>query len=60
MILKAFPNMGDRLSISDAYKQLISLYGNDPYRRNKAAGALGGAVNGGTIVLRKGFYERVR
>lgn len=60
MILKVFPSVGDRLSISKAYKQLISLYGNDPYRRNKAAGSLGGAVNGGTIVLKNGFYERVR
>lgn len=60
MILKVFPNVRDCLSVSDAYNQLISLYGNDPYRKNKAAGSLGGAVNGKTIVLRKGFYERIR
>lgn len=60
MILKIFLKVGDRVSISDAYSQLISLYGNDPYRKNKAAGSLGGAVNGGTIVLKDKFYERVR
>jgi len=60
MILKVFLNVGDKVSISDAYRQLISLYGNDPYCKNKAAGSLGGAVNGGTIVLRGRFYERIR
>ena len=60
MILRVFPNVGDCLSITDAYHHLIALYEKDPNRKNKAAGSLGGAVNGGTIIRKKGFYERIR
>ena len=61
MILNVFTRIGVRLSVADAYQQLIALNPNDPYAKNKAAGSLGGAVNGGTIVLhRHGYYERIR
>ena len=61
MILKVFTRIGVRLSIADAYQQLIALIPNVPYAKNKAAGSLGGAVNGETITLHKnGYYERIR
>ena len=53
MILNVFTRIGVRLSVADAYQQLIALNPNDPYAKNKAAGSLGGAVNGGTIVLHR-------
>ncbi len=60
MILKVFPKVGDRLSVAESYDRLLSLWVGDPYCKNKAAGSLGGAVHGGTIVLKEGYYERVR
>lgn len=45
MILNVFTRIGVRLSVADAYQQLIALNPNDPYAKNKAAGSLGGAVN---------------
>ena len=33
---------------------------NQIYPTKKAAGSLGGAVNGGTIILKNGYYMRVR
>jgi len=60
MILNVFKNIGSTLSIADAYTSLISLYSNQVYPAKKAAGTLGGAVNGGTIILRNGYYVRVR
>lgn len=61
MILKVFKKVGDLLSVADAYRELMRLWINDPYARNKAAGSLGGAANGGTIVLdSNGYYERIR
>jgi hypothetical protein len=60
MILNVFKNIGSTLSIADAYTSLISLYSNQVYPAKKAAGSLGGAVNGGTIILRNGYYVRVR
>lgn len=60
MILQVFKNVGCTLSISDAYTALLSLYSNQIYPVKKAAGSLGGAVNGGTIILKNGYYTRVR
>lgn len=60
MILHVFKNVGDVLSVSSAYVALISLYSNQLFPEKKAAGSLGGAVNGGTIVLSNGNYVRVR
>jgi len=61
MILNVFTRIGVRLSVANAYQQLIALNPNDPYAKHKAAGSLGGAVNGGTIILHKnGYYERIR
>jgi len=60
MILQVFRNVGDVLSVSAAYVALISLYSNQLYPERKAAGSLGGAVYGGTIVLTNGNYVRVR
>lgn len=60
MILQVFGKIGSTMSIADAYTALISLYSNQLYPKKKAAGSLGGAVNGGTIVLRDGYYVRVR
>lgn len=60
MILQVFKNVGDVLSVSTAYVELIFLYSNQLFPEKKAAGSLGGAVNGGTIVLSNGNYVRVR
>lgn len=60
MILQVFKNVGDVLSVSTAYVALISLYSNQLFPEKKAAGSLGGTVNGGTIVLSNGNYVRVR
>lgn len=60
MILQVFRNVGDVLSVSATYVALISLYSNQLYPERKAAGSLGGAVNGGTIVLTNRNYVRVR
>jgi len=60
MILKVFKSVGDSLSIANAYTLLMSLYSKEVYPAQKAAGSLGGAVNGGTIVLIRGDYVRVR
>lgn len=60
MILQVFKSVGSTLSIANAYTALISLYSNQSYPTKKAAGSLGGAVNGGTIILKNGYYTRVR
>ncbi|MEG1773512.1 MAG: hypothetical protein RR320_01520 [Oscillospiraceae bacterium] len=61
MILRVFRQVGDRLSVAEAYRRLTSLCAKDPYANKKAAGSLGGAVNGGTIFLDdRGDYERIR
>lgn len=60
MILKVFKRRGFALSIADAYNALVSLYSTQNYSKQKAAGALGGAVNGGTLVLKNGCYIRVK
>lgn len=60
MILQVFKNVGDVLSVSTAYVELIFLYSNQLFPEKKAAGSLGGAVNGETIVLSNGNYVRVR
>lgn len=59
MILQVFKSVGSTLSIADAYTALISVYSNQIYPTKKAAGSLGGAVNGGTIILKNGCYVLV-
>lgn len=60
MILKVFQRVGERYSIASAFQQLCSLSPSNPYQRYRAAGSLGGAVNGGTLKLVDGYYERIR
>lgn len=60
MILQVFRHVGSTLSIANAYTALISLYSNQSYPAKKAAGSLGGAVNGGMIILKNGYYTRVK
>ena len=61
MILLVFKSIGDRFSAVDAYRNLLQLYKNELYAKNKASGSLGGAVNGGTVFLgNNGYYERIR
>ena len=60
MILQVFKSIGCTLSIGDAYTALLSLYSNQIYPMKKASGSLGGEVNGGTIILKNGYYIRVR
>lgn len=60
MILKIFRAKGCSMTIAQAYKALQKLIPQDPYRRYKAAGALGGGIASGFLVLRNGVYTRVR
>ena len=60
MILQVFKSIGCILSIADEYTALLSLYSNKKNTKKKASGSLGGAVNGGTIILKNGYYIRVR
>jgi len=60
MILTVFVTIGMRLSIADAYSQLITHYAGQAYAKQKAAGSLGGSVHNGIIALRKGYYIRLR
>lgn len=60
MILQVFNYIGCSLTISDAYSRLLALYSSTKYPKQKSAGSLGGAVNGGTIKLFNGIYTRVR
>lgn len=61
MILQVFSHVGTTLKVQAAFQYLLNLYGNELYPQQKAAGSLGGAVNGGTIILHSnGYYERIR
>ena len=60
MVLQVFKNVGSTLSIADAYNALVLLYSMEGYPKQKAAGSLGGAVNGGTLILKDGYYIRIR
>ena len=60
MILKVFTVVGQSMTVSDAYAMLIGLNPNDPYAKEKAAGSLGGAVNGGTLELSGNIYTRIK
>jgi hypothetical protein len=64
MVLNVFPKIGTTKSIAEAYTELKSKYSDQDqeYPAQKAAGSLGGAVNGGTIILnpQNGKYVRVR
>ncbi|MBW9154303.1 hypothetical protein [Clostridium estertheticum] len=60
MILRVFTKIGQSFTIANAYTVLIALNPNDPNAEKKAAGSLGGAVNGGTLVRNGNIYTRVR
>ena len=45
-----FQAKGCSMSIADAYTALMNLNPQDPYRRYKAAGALGGSVASGFLI----------
>lgn len=60
MVLQVFQAKGFSMSIAEAYTALMNLNPQDPYRRYKAAGALGGSVASGFLILRNGVYKRVR
>ncbi len=61
-ILLVFPVVGTTLTIQTAFDQLRLAYtaAGVACPSAKAAGSIGGAVNGGTIVRRNGSYIRVR
>lgn len=60
MILSVFTQVGDTYSVAQAYALLIQQWPNDPYARQKAAGSLGGAVHGRTLIRVGNVYTRVR
>lgn len=60
MILQVFKKIGARLLIADAYASMVAVYSEELYPEKKAAGAIGGAINGGTIILKNGYYLRVK
>lgn len=61
MINRVFTRVGQKISIADTYRDLQNLIPNDPYKAQKAAGSIGGAVKNGFIKLNSnGMYERMR
>ena len=60
MISQIFTNRSHKESLRTAYSKLIDLNPNDPYNKQKAAGALGGASRHGFIVRFNGDYVRVK
>lgn len=50
-ITKVFSNIGNSFTIGIAMSKLVSLFPNDPFAQQKAAGALGGASRSGFIIL---------
>lgn len=60
MILQVFKKIGDRLLIADAYASMVAVYSGEIYPEKKAAGSIGGAINSGTIILKNGYYMRVK
>lgn len=60
MILKVLPRIGQRKLVADIYCDLMALYPNDPYAKQKAAGVLGGSSNSGLIQYDNGYWVRVR
>jgi hypothetical protein len=61
MISQVFTQINQKESIASAYSKLTELNNHkDPYYKQKAAGALGGAVRHRFIILTDGKYTRVR
>ena len=63
LITQVFPHVGMKLSIADTYANLQSVVvnKNKKYKKQIAAGSIGGAVNSGFIVLLKNrMYMRTR
>lgn len=56
MIGQILYGKGNKLRKQQLYKQLLNLNPNDPYARQKALGAIGGAVTGHYIVAKGGYY----
>ncbi len=65
-ILNVFPTAGVTMSMVSAYTALIHHFRSCAYPDKKAAGSLGGAVNGGTLtswqdpITKTLFYKRIR
>lgn len=51
---------GHRLPTVDVINQLMGMFPNHPYAKQKALGSLGGASNSGFITITNGYCERMR
>jgi len=60
MISQVFTQKNQKESIKSAYLKLIKLNPDDPYKRHKAAGSLGGASRHEFIVRTNSEYTRVK
>ena len=60
MITKVFKKKGDRKAIWEAYEALVNLNPEDPNKKYKAAGSLGGSVNSQFLRRSNDTYERTR
>lgn len=61
MITRVFASKTHTETIADAYRQLQDLNPTDPYKKQKAAGALGGASRWKCIELNnRREWERIR
>lgn len=60
MITHVFDKKGQRLSKQDTFNRLVTLYPNDKYKKQKAAGSIGGSVTHHYIQSNGSDYECMR
>lgn len=60
LILRVFTTVGQEMTKDEAIAKLKEEIANDPNKEQKAAGSLGGAVNGGTLIRIGDKYKRVK
>lgn len=60
MITNVFTKKGQSRTVYDAFTCLANLNPNDKFKKQKAAGSLGGASNSGFITRQGKLYTRTR
>lgn len=60
MITKVFTKKGQSRTVYDAFTCLMNLNPNDKFKKQKAAGSLGGASNSGFLARQGKLYMRTR
>lgn len=60
MITKVFTQKGQSKTIRDSFTALVNLNPNDKYKKQKAAGSLGGSSTSGFLSRQGKVYTRTR